>query len=150
MTNVHVRRNQVGSYRNFLLAAGGGGPGVNDIWLESNRVDGANGVSVAAGHNVQQRHGYHFIDNTGTGAVSPPAAGTGRAGLFQLMNLDDVEIRGNVQRVVDGPALTLDRVCHLTVTANQFLGASPERTVLAPCGAPPPMTEKAKKVKRTG
>ena len=137
VTDLHVRRNQVGDYRNFLLAAGGGGPGVSDIWLEANRVDGGNGVSVAAGHNVQQRRGYHFTDNTGTGAVSPPAAGTGRSGLFQLMNLTDVEIRRNVQRVADGPAMSLDRVCNLTVAGNQFLGASPERTVLASCGGPP-------------
>lgn len=135
--DVRLRRNQIGDYRNFLLAAAGAGPGVNDIWLEANRVNGGNGVSVAAGHLRQPRRGYHIVDNLGSGAVGPPP-GTGRPGLIQLMNLDQVEVRGNVQQLAGGPVMSLDRVCNLTVTGNWFWNASQEQVVLAPCGAPTP------------
>ena len=43
---VQLRDNEIGDYGNFLLAAGGGGPGVNDVLLEGNHVDGGHGVSV--------------------------------------------------------------------------------------------------------
>ena len=132
--DVHVRNNRVGAHRNLLLAAGGGGPGVNEIWLEGNTVDGGHGVSVAAGHLVQQRHGYHILNNTGTGAVTAP--GTGHPGIIQLVNLDDVEVRGNVQGVAGGPAIWTSRVCNLAVTDNQFPGASDEQVSVADCPAP--------------
>ena len=86
------------------------------------------------------------IDGTGnrdvTGQINSFLAGVAPGTTVMF-----VEIRGNVQRVADGPAMTLDRVCNLTVAGNQFLGASPERTVLAACGAPPPVTTTAPKRK---
>jgi hypothetical protein len=142
VSGIHLRHNEVGDYSNFLLAAGGSGPGVNDIWLEGNRVRGGNGVSVAAGHVNQPRQGYHLVGNTGTGTARPPA-GTGRTGLIQLVNLDGVEIRDNEQQVAGGPAVSVERVCRLTVAGNDFPGASREQEVVAPCGAaaaPPPTT----------
>lgn len=135
--DVHLRNNTIGDYANFLLAAGGGGPGVNDIWLEGNQVDGGNGVSVYAGIEGRRRTGYHIIENTGSGEVRPPS-GTGRAGVIQLTNLDGVEIRGNRQSVADVPAISLDRVCNATVAANRFPGASTDEQVVAPCGAAGP------------
>jgi hypothetical protein len=133
--NVHVQNNQVGEYRGVLLAAGGGGLGVNDVWLESNSVDGGHGVSVAAGHLVRQRHGYHILNNTGTGAVTAP--GTGHPGIIQLTNLDAVEVRGNSQGVAGGPAIWTGRVCNLVVSDNQFPGADDEVVSVADCPAPP-------------
>lgn len=132
--DVHLTDNTIGDYSNFLLAAGGGGPEVNDIWLEHNRVDGGNGVSVYAGVARQRRSGYHVIGNTGSGSHLPPG-GTGRSGLLQLANLDHVEIRDNHQGVAQGSAVSLDRVCDVTVTDNQFPGAHPAKQVVAPCGA---------------
>ena len=86
--DIRLRDNRVGDYGNFLLAAGGGGPGVNDVWLEGNRVDGGNGVSVYAGVEGRRRAGYRILDNTGTGdgaaagghraARADPAAQPGR------------------------------------------------------------------------
>jgi hypothetical protein len=135
--NVRIRDNVVGEYRNLLLAAGGGGPGVNDIWLESNRVTADNGIQVFAGHLRQQRRGYHILNNVGTG-VATPTSGTGRPGLFQFLNLDGVEIRGNVQQLAGGPILSLERVCNLTYGDNEISGYDEERVELAPCGAPTP------------
>jgi hypothetical protein len=132
--DIRLRDNDVGDYGNFLLAAGGGGPGVNDVHLEGNRVDGGHGVSVFAGIEGKQRRRYHVVDNTGTGSVRP-VAGTNRPGLIQLTNLDEVEIRGNRQRVDGVPAVSLDRVCDVTVEGNDFAGADPERQEVAPCGA---------------
>jgi hypothetical protein len=132
--DVRLRDNDVGDYGNFLLAAGGGGPGVNDVLLEGNRVDGGHGVSVFAGIPTQRRSGYRIVDNTGTGSVRP-VPGTDRPGLIQLANLDRVEIRGNRQRVDGVPAVSLDRVCDVTVEGNDFAGADPEREEVAPCGA---------------
>ncbi len=136
--DVRIRRNEVGEYRNFLLAAGGGGPGVNNILLEANRVTADNGISVYAGHVIQQRRDYRIFDNVGIG-VATPSTGTGRSGLFQLINLDGVQIRGNVQQLGGGPLLSLERVCNLTVAYNFFWGYDPEQVELAPCGAPLPL-----------
>ncbi len=132
--DVRLRDNDVGDYGNFLLAAGGAGPGVNDVLLEGNRVDGGHGVSVFAGIEGRRRSGYRIVDNTGTGSVRP-VAGTDRPGLIQLANLDRVEIRGNRQRVDGVPAISLDRVCSVTVSGNDFAGADPEQQEVAPCGA---------------
>ncbi|MGZ6966894.1 MAG: right-handed parallel beta-helix repeat-containing protein [Acidimicrobiia bacterium] len=142
--DVHLSNNTIGDYRNFLLAAAGGGPGVNDIWLEGNHIDGGHGLSVFAGIERQRRTGYHIVGNTGSHAVLP-ASGTGRSGLLQLTNLDQVEIRGNHQAVTRGPAISLDLVCGLTVAGNEFPGAAPDQQVVAPCGAaaPAPATRSA-------
>lgn len=131
---ITLQGNDVGDYGNFLLAAGGGGPGVNDVTLEGNRVDGGHGVSVFAGIAGRRRMGYRIVDNTGTGTARP-VPGTSRPGLIQLANLDRVEIRGNRQRVDGVPAVSLDRVCAVTVADNDFAGARPEQQVVAPCGA---------------
>lgn len=139
--DVRLRDNEVGDYGNFLLAAGGSGPGVNDVWLERNRVAGGHGVSVAAGFaGVEQRRrtGLHIIANRGTGEQRP-ASGTGRAGLIQLENLDQVEIRDNRQAVASGPAISLDRVCDVAVAGNDFSGARPEQQVVTPCRAAAPV-----------
>jgi hypothetical protein len=136
--DIRLRDNDVGDYGNFLLAAGGGGPGVDDIHLEGNRVDGGHGVSVFAGIAAQPRRGYHIVGNSGTGSVRPPAT-AGRSGLIQLVNLDQVEIRGNRQGVDGGPAVSLDRVCAVTIEGNDFPGADPPRREVAPCGASAPV-----------
>ncbi len=142
-SDVRFRNNTIGDYANFLLAAGGGGPGANDVWLEGNEVDGGNGVSVYAGVEGRRRAGYHVLDNTGKAAVRPPG-GTGRPGLIQLLNLDGVEIRGNRQRVAGVPAISLDRVCGATVSDNEFPGASRDQLVVGPCGgAAPASTSRA-------
>ncbi len=135
--DIHLSGNTVGDYVNFLLASGGGGPGVGDVWLQDNHVDGGHGVSVFAGIEGQRRTGYHVLDNTGTGAQRP-TGGTGRAGLLQLLNLDQVEIRGNHQPVAGVPAISTDRVCGLTVTGNDFPGASTQQQVVRACGAAAP------------
>ncbi len=130
--HVRLQANRVGSYTNFLLAAVGGGPGVNDVWLQGNRVDGGNGVSVAAGFTRQLRRGVHILDNVGTGTARPPS-GAAQPGLIQLTNLDGVEIQRNTQAVGGVPAISLDRVCNLMVADNSFPGASTALQVLAPC-----------------
>lgn len=140
--DVRFRGNTVGDYTNFLLSAGGGGPGVNDVWLQDNRVDGGNGIAVSAGSSRQARRGYHVLGNTGTGTAQAPA-GTGRTGLIQLVNLRDVEVRDNAQRVGGGPAISADRVCNLTVAGNRFPGAAREEEVTAPCGAAAPAPSRA-------
>lgn len=130
--HVLLRANRVGSYRNFLLAAVGGGPGVNDVWLQRNWVYGGNGVSVAAGFTKQLRRGLHILDNVGTGTARPPS-GTAQPGLIQLTNLEGVEIVGNTQVVGGVPAISVDRVCNLAVANNAFPGASTALQELAPC-----------------
>jgi len=147
--DIQLRNNRIGDYGNFLLAAGGGGAGVNDVLLQGNEVDGGNGVSVYAGIEGRRRVNYRILDNTGTGDARPPP-GTGRPGLIQLLNLDAVEIRGNRQGVDGVPAISLDRVCGATVRDNDFPGAQPVEEVVVPCGgagpgptartAPPPTT----------
>jgi hypothetical protein len=132
--DIHLQGNRVGDYTNFLLSSGGGGPGVGDVWLQGNRVDGGHGVSVFAGVEGQTRTGLHVLDNVGAGARRP-ATGTGRAGLLQLLNLSQVEIRGNRQAVAGVPAISTDRVCGLTIADNQFPGAATVHQQLRPCGA---------------
>jgi hypothetical protein len=139
--DVSLRSNTIGNYRNFLLAALGGGPSVNDVWLQGNRVDGANGVTVAAGFWKLRRRNLHIVDNVGTGVQRAPSRtavnGLIHRGLIQLTNLDRVEIRGNRQGTgPDSPAISLEGVCGLTLQNNAFPGASSEIEELAPC--PPP------------
>jgi len=128
---VRLQSNRVGNYTNFLLGAVGGGPGVNDVWLVGNRVNGGNGVSVAAGFTKKPRRDLHILWNIGTGTARPPSGAT-QPGLIQLTNLDGVEIHGNTQGVGGVPAISLDRVCNLTVANNSFRGASTPLLVLAP------------------
>ena len=137
-----MRSNRIGNYRNFLLAALGGGPGVNDIWLRDNVVDGGNGVSVAAGFWKLRRRNLHIVDNVGTGVRRAPSRtalnGLIHRGMIQLTNLDGVEIRGNYQATgPDSPAISLEGVCGLELAQNTFPGASPEVEALAPCPPPP-------------
>ena len=62
--------NEVRDATNFLLAAGGAGVNVGDVWLERNHVTGGRGVSVYAGQARFLRSGIHVIDNTGEGVSS--------------------------------------------------------------------------------
>jgi hypothetical protein len=139
--DVSMRANRVGNYRNFLLAALGGGPGVNDVWLRDNEIDGANGVTVAAGFWKLRRRNLHILDNVGTGVVRAPSRtalnGLIHRGLIQLTNLDGVEIRGNRQATADAPAISLEGVCGVILENNAFPGATPEVDELAPCPPPP-------------
>ncbi len=139
---VRLRNNRVGDYRNFLLSAGGGGPGVNDVWLEGNRINDGNGLSVAAGFWARQRRGLHILDNVGTAGTRAPSRtahnGLIHRGMIQLTNLDGVEIVGNRQAVGDAPAISLEGVCNLTVEDNAFPGASMEQEELAPCPSDAP------------
>jgi hypothetical protein len=134
---ITIRRNHVGDYRNFLLAAVGGGPGVNNVRLHDNRVDGGNGVSVAAGFWARRRHDLYILDNVGTAGTRAPSRtaqnGLVHRGMIQLTNIDGVVVRGNVQAVGDSPAISTEGVCHLTVEGNSFPGASTPIEELAAC-----------------
>jgi len=130
---VHLRDNDVGSYGNFLLAAGGAGPDVSDIWVEHNRVSGGNGIAVFAGMPRWLRHGLHIVDNTST-VPGRQVQGTSRAGVIQLDQLDGVEITGNRQPVVAGTvAVGLVDVCNLTMRGNDFPGASADKQQRGTC-----------------
>jgi hypothetical protein len=136
--SVVMRHNRVGAYRNFLLAAVGGGPNVNDIWLHDNTVDGANGVTVAAGFWKQQRRNLYILDNVGTGFRRAPSRtaqnGLIHRGLIQLTNLVGVTIRGNDQGSGSGaPAISTEGVCNLSVSGNSFANVSMLVEQLAPC-----------------
>ncbi len=135
--DIHLSQNTVGDYVNFLLASGGGGPGVGDVWLQGNHVDGGHGVSVFAGIEGQRRTGYHVLDNTGTGAQRP-TGGTGRAGLLQLRQPRPGGDPGQPPAVAGVPAISADRVCGLTVSGNDFPGASTQQQVVRACGAAAP------------
>lgn len=114
--SVHIRDNRVSGYTNFLLAAVGAGVGVQDVWLEHNRVTDARGVSIYVGTERSTRPGIHVIDNTGEGS-SPGYQGV----LMRFTRFDGIEVRGNHQRVDDGvtPVL-LHNSCNATVTSNDF------------------------------
>jgi|GEM_PF-4784884 hypothetical protein len=114
--SVHIRDNRVSGYTNFLLAAGGAGVGVQDIWLENNRVTGAKGVSIYVGTERSTRLGIHVIDNAGDGTS------TGYQGvLMHFTRFDGIEVRGNHQRVASGVTpVVLHNSCNATVTGNDF------------------------------
>lgn len=114
--SVHIRDNRVSGYTNFLLAAVGAGDGVQDVWLERNRVTGAKGVSIYVGTERSTRPGIHVIDNTGDGTS------TGYQGvLMRFTRFDGIEVRGNRQRVADGVTpVVLHNSCNATVTGNDF------------------------------
>jgi hypothetical protein len=131
--DVHFVGNRVGEYRNFLLAAVGGGPGVEAIELRGNVIDGARGLSVVAGIDRVTRRDLRIVDNRGT-TEAAPLRGYGTGALLQLTNLHDVEIRGNRQPLAGGVAITLDRVCRAAVDANSFPGAATPTRTLGPCG----------------
>ncbi|HEX5094431.1 MAG TPA: right-handed parallel beta-helix repeat-containing protein, partial [Acidimicrobiia bacterium] len=122
--DVHLRANTVGTYGNFVLAAGGAGENVSGIWLEANEVTGGNGIAVYAGMPRWLRHDLHVVDNRSRVAGRVVGA-TGRAGVMQIARIDGVEIRGNEQPIADdGVAISLTDVCHADVRDNDFPGAS--------------------------
>lgn len=142
---VHVRDNEIGDYRNFVLAAGGAGANVSDVWFERNRVTGGNGLAVFAGMPRWLRQGLHIIDNTSE-VAGRNVRGEDRDGVMQIARIDGVEIRGNRMAVERGPAITLAEVCDADVGDNDFPGADPavvesgrcdrsDRTVVAPPGS---------------
>jgi hypothetical protein len=134
VTGVHVQNNEIGEYHIFAFAAGGAGAGVNDLWFVGNHITGGSGISVFAGMTHWQRHGLHIIGNH-SDVEGRVVGGTGRDGVMQLARIDGVEIRGNVQRVAGNvPVVTLDGVCNLVMSANDFQGASQQQRVTAPCG----------------
>jgi parallel beta-helix repeat protein len=140
--NVTMIGNRVGEYRNFLLAALGGGPNVNDVRLLDNVVDGRNGVTVAAGFWKLRRRNLQIVGNVGPGVQRAPSRtaldGSIHRGLIQLTNIDGVEIRGNRQGTAEAPAISLEGVCGLTLENNAFPGASPVVDELVPCPPPAP------------
>jgi parallel beta helix pectate lyase-like protein len=135
--NVHARNNTVHDFGNFLLAAGGAGARVGDIWLEHNRVDGGNGLAVFAGTPAWTRTGLHIVDNQSS-ATGRVVAGSRGGGVMQLLRLDKVDITGNSQPVASGAAaVALEDVCHLTMSGNSFRGARTDVAVIAKCGSSP-------------
>ena len=154
--NIRFVDNEVGDYLNFLLAAVGGGAGVDGIEVADNQISATRGLSVVAGVERAQRNGLRIVANRGTTkAVALDDFGSGA--LIQLTNLNGVEIRDNRQPVAGGVAITLDRVCNAEITDNSFPGASSAQETLADCGTdaptptpapgqaedPPPSTERS-------
>ncbi len=133
--DVHITDNQVRNPTNFLLAAVGAGAGVQDVWLERNRVSGGKGVSVYVGTERSMRTGMHIIDNVGTG-VSTGYEGT----LLRFERFDGIEVRGNRQRVASGvtPIRLIDS-CNDTVTANDFGSAGSDIRREGDCATPLPV-----------
>jgi hypothetical protein len=130
---VHLRDNDVGDYGNFLLAEGGAGPSVSDIWLEHNRVSGGNGIAVFAGMDRWLRHGLHVLDNT-SAVAGRQVPNTSRVGVMQIHQIDGVEISGNRQPVTSGTvAVGLVDVCNLTMHDNAFPGASADKQQTGRC-----------------
>jgi hypothetical protein len=133
ITSVHARDNDVGDFGNFLLAAGGAGPNVSDVWLEHNRVTGGRGIAVFAGMPRWLRHGLHVVDNTST-VDGKQVPGTSRTGVMQIEEIDGVEIRGNQQPVASGvTAVSLVDVCNLTFRDNDFPGAGSDKQQTGKC-----------------
>jgi hypothetical protein len=135
VTGVHVQNNEIGDYHIFAFAAGGAGAGVNDLWFVDNHITGGSGISVFAGMTHWQRHGLHIIGNH-SDVEGKVVGGTGRDGVMQLARIDGVEIKANVQRVAGNvPVVTLDGVCNLVMSDNDFQGSSSQQQqVTAPCG----------------
>ena len=135
--DIRFVNNEVGDYLNFLLAAVGGGTGVDNIDVVDNAISADRGLSVVAGVERNPRSGLRLVGNRGTTkAVALEGFGTGA--LIQLTNLDGVEVRDNHQPVAGGVAITLDRVCNAKVADNSFSGADPVEETLAECGAGAP------------
>lgn len=130
--NVRVQDNEISDVGNLMLAAGGGGNGVTDVWFQRNRVHGGRGVSVYAGNDRFLRTGIHVLDNVGDGT----SAGLDGA-LMTFVRFDGVEVRGNTQRVGSGVVpVELVHSCHATVKGNDF-GAGPTTpTATGDCTAP--------------
>jgi hypothetical protein len=142
--DVHFVGNRVGEYRNFLLAAIGGGPGVEAVEVRGNEITARRGLSVAAGIDRVTRRDLRVVDNRGT-AAAEPLADYGTGALLQVTNIDGVVVRGNTQPVRGGVAITLDRVCRSSVGDNAFPGADAAVRTLGACGtaAPPPTRAEA-------
>jgi parallel beta-helix repeat protein len=136
VADVHVRDNEVGDFGNYLLAAGGAGTGVNDVWLEHNHVTGGNGLAVYAGMERWLRHGLHVVGNT-SDAEGRRVSGSTRGGVMQIAGIDGVEITGNQQRVAGIVAITLTRVCNAEIKDNRFPGASEVQRSTGSCSDVP-------------
>lgn len=113
---VHVRKNRVDGYVNFLLAAVGAGTGVQDVWLEDNQVKGGRGVSVYAGTERSTRSGIHVIGNRADG----PSGGY-EGTLMRFTRFDGIEVRNNHQQVSAGTTpVLLHNSCNATISGNDF------------------------------
>jgi hypothetical protein len=129
--SVHIEDNQVHDATNFLLAAGGAGVNVADVWLVRNHVTGGRGVSVYAGQKRFLRSGIHVLDNTGEGV----SRGFDRT-LLRFERFDGVEVKGNKQAVAKGVSpIVLLNSCHPDVSGNDFGGASGTPVVTGDCTA---------------
>lgn len=130
---VHLRKNTIDGYHNFLLAAAGAGPGMSDVWLEGNVARGDGGVTVFAGIDRFVRQGIHIVGNRGEGTA------TGHDGVvMQITRFDGVEVRDNHQRVDSGSvAVATTGSCNVVFTGNDFPGASEARRSAGDCTGTP-------------
>ncbi len=129
---VRVQDNEISDVGNLMLAAGGGGSGVTDVWFLRNRVHGGRGVSVYAGNDRYLRTGIHIVDNVGDGT----SAGLDGA-LMTFIRFDGVEVRGNTQRVgPDVVPVALRNSCHAEVSRNDFGDGSTTPESTGDCTAP--------------
>jgi hypothetical protein len=130
---VTIQNNDIGAYRNFLLAAGGAGAAVSNVRLDANHVTGGNGLAVFAGTEGWTRAGLAITDNTST-VESKQVEGEQRAGVMQISRIEGLEITGNRTAIERGrPAITLAGVCNADVRDNEFPGASRETVSTGDC-----------------
>ena len=118
--SVHVQDNQVRDATNFLLAAGGAGVNVGDVWVERNHVTGGRGVSVSPA-----RPGSYAAGSTSSTTSARASRAAVGAALLRFERFDGVEVKGNRQAVRAGVTpIVLLNSCHPDVSGNDFGGAS--------------------------
>jgi hypothetical protein len=140
VTGVHVRENEIGDFRNFLLAAGGAGPDVSDLSLERNHVTGGNGIAVFAGMPRWLRRNIAIVANV-SDVEGRHVPGSGRPGVIGIVAFDGVRIVGNRQRIAaDTVAVTLTNSCNVEMAANDFPGGEAERRETGSCDEVPVQT----------
>jgi hypothetical protein len=119
--NIVLRRNTFGPCRHLLLSAGGRGPGVGEVELSNNVLQGMQ-IKVAVGASDGARRGpFRIIGNVSDTRLGTPVAA------LRFVRIDGVEVRGNVQPMVVARSMTgvsAVESCDVVVQENDFLNAA--------------------------
>jgi hypothetical protein len=119
--NIVLRRNTFGPCRHLLLSAGGRGPGVGEVELSNNVLQGMQ-IKVAVGASDGARRGpFRIIGNVSDTRLGTPVAA------MRFHRSDGVTVLNNVQPMVVARSMTgvsAVESCDVVVQENDFLNAA--------------------------
>lgn len=98
VNNVTIDNNDIGPGRTLFVAAHGVGP-VNNVTITNNRLNGRELGSSISADSSGRRHDWKFNNNS---SLSQHGTGTGNGATITFYNVDNIEMKNNIQPMQTG------------------------------------------------